>query len=64
MPAKHPSVTGDPPRRSDSQPPNGLATEPISAPTKPSPARYVAMNGWAARNSGKVFLITSGSANE
>ena len=35
MPTKHASVTFAPPTRSDSQPPNGRETDPISAPTKP-----------------------------
>ncbi len=39
MPMKQASVTRAPPTLSDSQPPSGRAIEPISAPTKPSPAR-------------------------
>ena len=57
------NVTRAPPILSDSSPPSGRATDPMSAPRKPRPARYVAMNGWWPRNSGKVFLMTSGSAN-
>ena len=39
IPTKTTSVTLAPPTLSDSQPPTGRATEPISAPMKPSPAR-------------------------
>ena len=39
MPTKQANVTFAPPTRSDSQPPNGRATEPISAPVNARPAR-------------------------
>jgi hypothetical protein len=39
MPTNDPSVTRAPPILSENQPPSGRATEPMSAPTKPRPAR-------------------------
>ncbi len=52
------------PSLSASQPPKRRAMEPINAPTKLSPAGQVATNGWLARNSGNVFLMTRGKAKE